>query len=108
MGGGLPPGATKGGGPPWEEDCRQGPLRELDLNGRRTAARGHYGRWTSMGGGPPWEEDCRQGPPGEEDRHRKMTVDYTQAHSLSLTHTYAQPRIGNKPAAGLLPADCSL
>ncbi|KAL8558188.1 hypothetical protein ACOMHN_036277 [Nucella lapillus] len=52
------PGAIRGGGPPWEKDCRQG---EEDRHGRRTAAMGHQG-----------EEDRRQGPLGEEDVYGRM------------------------------------
>ncbi|KAL8558616.1 hypothetical protein ACOMHN_058175 [Nucella lapillus] len=58
----------------WEEDCRQGPLGEEDLHGRRIAARGHQGEEDFHGRriaarGHQGEEDRRQGPLGEEDLH---------------------------------------
>ncbi|KAL8558187.1 hypothetical protein ACOMHN_036276 [Nucella lapillus] len=62
MGGGQPPGATRGGGPQWEEDRRQGPLGgEEDrckgpLGGGgppQGATRGRRIARTSMGGGSP-------------------------------------------------------
>ncbi|KAL8595982.1 hypothetical protein ACOMHN_018294 [Nucella lapillus] len=76
MVGGLPPGE---GGPPWEEECRQG---EEDLHGRRNVARGRRSSMgggsppgATRGGGPSWEEDCRQ---GEEDRHGRRVA--TRGH----------------------------